>query len=71
MVENVVENLSNWLTLFYVRDLRLNYDIENVSTLSARREEVWNCVQNNSFLTINEKRAAVGLGSIARGDNIA
>ncbi len=64
MVENVVENISNWLTPFYRTDLKLEYDIENISALSARRDEVWNRVQNSSFLTINEKRAAVGLGPI-------
>ncbi|MDF3047288.1 MAG: phage portal protein family [Candidatus Midichloriaceae bacterium] len=68
MAENVIEALSNWLLPFYSSNLSLACDIDNISALSARREEVWNRVENCSFLTINEKRASVGLGPIANGD---
>jgi HK97 family phage portal protein len=68
MAENVIEGLSNWLLPFYSSNLSLACDIDNISALSARREEVWNRVENCSFLTINEKRASVGLGPVAKGD---
>lgn len=71
MMENVVEHMSNWLTSFYPQDLELKYDIDNISALSARREEVWRRVENCSFLTLNEKREAVGLTPLKNGDTIS
>lgn len=70
MAGSVVESFSNWLTPFYEGELELSCDIENISALSARRDEVWNRVQNCAFLTTNEKRAAVGLGPLIDGEKL-
>jgi hypothetical protein len=38
--------------------------------LSSEREALWTRVEQATFLTTNEKRAAVGYGPVARGDHI-
>ncbi len=69
-VESVIEHLGNWLCPMYEKSLKLSYDINNISALSAKRDEVWNRVEKCNFLTINEKRKAVGLGEITGGDQL-
>jgi phage portal protein BeeE len=70
MVENVVDDLNGWLTEFYSGDLEMAYSTDDISALSLRREALWNRVGICSFMTINEKRQAVGLGPIAGGDGL-
>jgi phage portal protein BeeE len=71
MVQNVVEKMHNWLTARYQQNgLVLSYDVENISALAAKRDEMWRRVDSCSFLTLNEKRKMVGLGSIVGGDSI-
>ncbi|HMN88010.1 MAG TPA: phage portal protein [Bauldia sp.] len=48
--------------------LRLWYDADQVDALSAEREAAWARVEKATFLTVNEKRAAVGYGPVAGGD---
>jgi HK97 family phage portal protein len=48
--------------------LRLWYDADQVDALSADREALWSRVAAADFLTVNEKRAAVGYGEVEGGD---
>lgn len=61
MVDNVIERLSNWICRYYEGGLELSYDLENIPALSAKREAVWTRIDKASFMTTDEKRAAVGL----------
>lgn len=60
--------LSHWLAPRFGRDLRLWYDADQVDALSGDREALWERVNRADFLTINEKRAAMGYSPIAGGD---
>jgi hypothetical protein len=51
--------------------LRLWFDADQVDALSADREALWSRVAAADFLTVNEKRAAVGYGEVEGGDNLA
>ena len=43
-------------------DLRLSHDLDQVEALAGDREALWSRVERASFLTNDEKRAAVGYG---------
>jgi len=60
--------LSEWLTPAYGEGLRLWFDPDQVDALSGDREALWARVAAADFLTVNEKRAAVGYGAIEGGD---
>lgn len=62
--------LNNWLAGFFGDDLRLDVDLDEVPALVLRRERRWRMLQDADFLTINEKRKAVGLGAVLGGDEI-
>jgi len=48
--------------------LRLGYDADSIPALAPRREAAWAKIANANFLTINEKRQAVGYGPLPGGD---
>ncbi len=70
LVARTAQSLGNWLTPAYGRDLLLWYDADKVDALSSEREALWQRIERASFLTINEKRAAVGYEAISDGDRL-
>jgi len=43
-------------------------DTDRIDALAADRAALWDRVSNAAFLTLNEKREAVGYGPVAGGD---
>lgn len=70
MMDKMMSSLNHWLTPYFGSDLRLDYDLEAIPALGSDRLALWQRIGQADFLTINEKRAAVGLGAINGGDNI-
>ena len=61
--------LGAWLTPALGGErLRLWFDADQVEALSADREALWARIAAADFLTVNEKRAAVGYAEVAGGD---
>jgi HK97 family phage portal protein len=63
--------LSHWLAPAYGGELRLAYDTDRIDALSGDRAAAWKRVNEAAFLTLNEKREALGYGAIADGDRVA
>lgn len=68
LLDYVIDELNHWLVRAFGPDLRLTYDIDKIPALAQRREEAWGKISQANFLTINEKRRAVGYAPIADGD---
>lgn len=68
LVGRVVAAFEQWLGHRFEQELTLDYDADAISALIGRRDHLWDKVQNADFLTVNEKRAALGYGPIADGD---
>ena len=69
LVARTAKALSVWLApAFGEGALELRPDLDAVEALSTEREALWERVRKSDFLTINEKRAAVGYGEIDGGD---
>lgn len=60
LVDKCVDGLNNWLVPKFGTNLRLSYDDDSISALAPRRAEKWDRVAKADFLTINEKREALG-----------
>ena len=63
--------IGGWLAPAFGEGLRLWYDADQVEALAADREALWSRVAAADFLTVNEKRAAVGYGAVDGGEGIA
>lgn len=68
LLEYIVAEFNLWLVPFFGDNLRLGYDTDSIPALAPRREAAWAKITNADFLTINEKRQAVGYGPIEGGD---
>lgn len=64
------DELNNWLVPMFGEDLELACDDDQINALAPRREKVWERIQNAEFLTINEKREAVGYEPVPGGNDI-
>lgn len=59
----LVKKTCEAMTVFFtpiLGEARLSYDIDAIHALSSERKEVWDAVNQATFLTTNEKREAVG-----------
>lgn len=62
LIGRVMAALSAWLSDAYGETLRFEPDLDRISGLSAERGELWQRLQQASFITDAEKREAVGYG---------
>ena len=70
LLDHVKDELNNWLAPQFGDDLRIDYDIDKIEALALRRQQVWDKVSAATFLTVNEKRAALGYAALANGDTL-
>lgn len=68
LIESIVAELNLWLCPFFGKNLKLGYDLDSIPALALRREATWKKISEANFLTINEKRQAVGYSPIPDGD---
>ena len=68
LVARTAEALSQWLGAGFGEQLQLGYDVDRIEALSQEREALWSRIERARFLTVNEKRAAVGYGPVPGGD---
>jgi HK97 family phage portal protein len=68
--QRTAQALGRWLAPAWGGGVRLAFDADAVDALAADRESLWRRVAEAEFLTINEKRAAVGYGPVAGGDRL-
>lgn len=71
LVSRTTKALANWLAPAFDEKLELKPDLEKVEALSGEREAVWERVRRADFLTLNEKREAVGYGPVEGGDTLS
>ncbi|MGE3771258.1 MAG: phage portal protein, partial [Bdellovibrionales bacterium] len=68
LAQRLLASLNAWLVPMFDKKLRLDIDMDEVSALVPRRDRLWEKVGSADFLTVNEKRAALGYDPVAGGD---
>jgi len=64
MLDSIKDSLNNWLAPMFGSHVYIDYDKDNISALTEKRENIWQRLENANFLTINEKRAILGFPPI-------
>jgi HK97 family phage portal protein len=70
ILDYVTDEFNRWLVKAHGPNLKLTYDIDAIPALAARRENTWAKIAAADFLTLNEKRRAVGYGNLEGGDTL-
>lgn len=69
LLDRWAEAMTNWIrTLPGYEDKRLGYDADEIPALTPRREALWDKVQAADFLTVDEKREALGYEEYKPGE---
>ena len=64
LVARMTKAVSGWLAPAYGGRVEIRPDLDQVDGLSAEREALWARLNASTFLTVNEKRAAVGAATL-------
>jgi HK97 family phage portal protein len=70
LVARTLKAISGWLGPAYGGDIELRPALDRIDALAQDRAALWEQVQKADFLTINEKRATIGLGPIDGGESL-
>ena len=68
LASRVGSAIAQWLSPQFGEAIRVVIDTDRIDALAADRAALWDRVSNAPFLTLNEKREAVGYGPVASGD---
>jgi HK97 family phage portal protein len=68
LAARTVARIAQWLSPAYGDGLRLTIDTDCIDALSADRAAQWQRISDAPFLTLNEKRSALGYSPIEGGD---
>lgn len=71
LVARTASAFTRWLGPRFGAGLRVSYNPDAVDALALERESIWDKLNNATFLTLNEKRAAAGYTPREGGDVIA
>ncbi|MDR2778123.1 MAG: phage portal protein [Rickettsiales bacterium] len=61
MVDSVLTSLNNWLMPMFGDEFEIEYNKNEITPLSIRKENFWNIVNNSDFLAADEKKKLLGL----------
>ena len=70
LAARIGSSLTHWLSPAFGAGIRLVVDTDNVPALSKDRAALWEQVGKAQFLTVNERREAIGFSPIEGGDKI-
>jgi len=70
LLDRMKDALNNWLCPRFGGDLTLEYDTDGIEALAPRRAATWSRITAADFMTLNEKRRALGLPPLKGGDAI-
>jgi HK97 family phage portal protein len=68
LLDKLSDALGNWLSHWYQEEIIIDFDRDGISALTEKRENLWAKISNANFMTLNEKRALVGLKPVDSGD---
>ena len=70
LVNRTARAMARWLGPAFGSGLVLAPDMDGIEALSTEREALWSRVEKASFLTLNEKRQAIGYAPVPGGDRL-
>ncbi len=70
LLDKIADSMSNWFSYLFKEDIIIDFDRDSISALTEKRENLWAKISNANFMTLNEKRAFVGLPPIINGDRL-
>ena len=68
LLDKIANAMTHWFAGWFHDGIVIDFDRDSISALTDKRENLWTKIADSNFMTVNEKRAFVGLGPIDGGD---
>ena len=69
-LEHLITEMNTWIVPRYGKGLRLSYNEDAVEAISTKRDRKRQSLEGVTFMTVNEKRLAMGLEELGGGDTL-
>ena len=69
-LEHILTELNKWLTPRYNERYKISYDEDSVEAIASKRDRKRQSLETSTFMTINEKREAMGLDPLEGADTL-
>lgn len=66
LLEKIISCFNNIISQYYGSDFFISYDEDKIPNMIERRQELWNNVNNATFISDQEKREMLGFSSIQK-----
>lgn len=70
LASRIGNSFAQWLSPQFGESIRIVVDTDRIDALATDRAALWERVSNAAFLTLNEKREAVGYAPVEGGDRL-
>jgi phage portal protein BeeE len=70
LLDKLGEAFSNWFSRIYSEKIQVSFNKDAISAINEKKENMWSKISTANFMTVNEKRAFVGLEPIPGGDKL-
>jgi HK97 family phage portal protein len=70
LLYTIRDEVNNWLSPRFGDNISLECDLDGVSALSARRKQHFDMIQEADYLTVNEKRKAMGWEDVGEAGDV-
>jgi HK97 family phage portal protein len=70
LASRIASAIGQWLSPTYGDELRLAVNTDSIEALGADRAALWQRIADATFLTLNEKRIALGYSPVEGGDRL-
>lgn len=71
LLDKIFDSFSCYFSSLYGEEIIVDFDRDEISALTGKREDIWSRIESSDFISINEKRSFVGLPPIKGGDNLS
>lgn len=71
LLDHMAALLNGWLAPRFGDGISVSYDADRIEALAPRRDKIWQRLAGCDFMTVNEKRHALGLSPVEGGDALA
>lgn len=70
LLDKISDSFSSYFSRLYGENILIDFDRDEISALTGKRDDIWARIESSDFMSINEKRAHIGLPPIMGGDKI-
>ncbi len=70
LLDKLSDSMTNWLSHLFGEEIIVEFDRDAISALTAKRDSLWDKIASSDFMSVNEKRAWLGMAPIKGGDGV-